>query len=161
MNIFIHRTAIIDPDVIIQDGSKVWAFSHLMKGSSIGKNCIVGEGVHIGSNVNIGDNCKIQNHALIYEGVEIGDDVFIGPGVVTTNDIFPRADLDWSKRFRRTKIKNGASIGANATIICGITIGENSLIAAGSVVTKDVPPNTIVRGNPAKYHKTLYPPNSD
>ena len=148
---FIHNTAIVDDNVEVGEGSKIWAFSHVMHGSKIGKNCIIGEGVHIGNNVTIGDNVKIQNHSLIYEGVTIEDDVFLGPNTVTTNDIEPTAQGDWTHRFRETVFKKGCSVGANSTIICGNTVGEGSLVGAGSVVTRDVPPHIIVVGNPAKF----------
>jgi UDP-2-acetamido-3-amino-2,3-dideoxy-glucuronate N-acetyltransferase len=149
--VFVHNTAIIDKDVTIGAGTKVWAFSHIMPNVIIGKNCIIGEGVHVGSGVIIGDNCKIQNHSLLYEGVVIEDNVFIGPNVVTTNDIEPVSMGDWKDRFKNTLIKKGASVGANSTIICGNVIGESSLVGAGSVVTKDVEPFTVVVGNPARF----------
>ena len=150
-NFFIHETVILDDNVKIGENTKIWAFSHISKGSSIGKNRVIGEGVHIGPNVIIGDNCKIQNHSLIYEGVTLENDVFLGPNTITTNDFIPQVGGDWKSngRFRKTLFKKGCSVGANSTIICGVFIGENSLIGAGSVVTKDVPNNVIVFGNPA------------
>lgn len=146
---FYHPTAIVESENVGEE-TKVWAYSHICKNAKIGKNCVIGEGVYVGPNVSIGDNVKIQNHSLIYEGVTIEDNVFIGPNVVTTNDIYPRAQGAWDDRFRKTLFKKGCSIGANSTIVCGITIGENSLIGAGSVVTKDVLENVLVYGNPAK-----------
>jgi acetyltransferase-like isoleucine patch superfamily enzyme len=153
---FSHQTSIIETEDI-GEGTKIWAFSHVSKGCKIGKNCIIGEGVHVGPNVSIGDNVKIQNHSLIYEGVTIEDDVFIGPNVVTTNDFYPTAG-SWdvsSTRFRKTLFKKGCSIGANSTIICGVTLEEGCLVGAGSVVTKDVKKETLVFGNPAKLSRKL------
>jgi UDP-2-acetamido-3-amino-2,3-dideoxy-glucuronate N-acetyltransferase len=153
---YIHNTAIIDCDKNnIGDDTKIWAYSHICKNVKIGKNCIIGEGVYIGPNVIIGDNCKIQNHSLIYEGVELENDVFIGPNVITTNDIFPRSIGNWNDRFRKTLIKNGASICANSTIVCGIIIGENAMIGAGSVVTKNIKSNYLAYGNPARHARSL------
>ena len=148
---FVHETSLIDDNVNVGKKTKIWAFSHVMEGTTIGENCVIGEGVHIGCNVKIGNNCKIQNHSLIYEGVIIEDNVFIGPNVVTTNDIDPKAVGEWKDRFRKTYFKKGSSVGANSTIICGNTIGENSTVGAGSVVTKDVEKNTVVVGNPARF----------
>lgn len=152
MNNFIHSTSIIDHDVEIGEGTKIWAFTHICSNAKIGKNCVIGEGVYIGPYVIIGDNCRIQNHSLLYEGVIIQDNVFIGPNVVTTNDLYPKVPKkEWDKKFfKKTLIESFASIGANSTIICGNTIGSNALIGAGSVITKDIPPQTIAYGNPAK-----------
>lgn len=148
----IHPTAIIDTDPTkIGKNTKVWAYSHICKNATIGENCVIGEGVYIGPNVKIGNNCKIQNHSLIYDGVEIEDNVFIGPNVITTNDNFPRALGNWSDRFRKTLIKKGASICANTTIVCGIVIGENCMIGAGSVVTKNIKDNYLAYGNPTRH----------
>jgi len=151
MNFFKHETSIIETDSI-GEGTKIWAFSHICKDAVIGDNCVIGEGVYIGPNVVIGNNCKIQNNSLIYEGVTLEDDIFLGPNTVTTNDFIPRVGGDWKNdgRFRKTLFKKGCSIGANSVIICGVTIGENSLVGAGSVVTKDIPNNSLAYGNPAK-----------
>ena len=149
-NYFVHETSIVDPTANIGKNTKIWAFTHVMSGAVIGENCIIGEGVHIGNNVVIGDNVKIQNNSIIYEGVTIEDNVFIGPSVVTTNDIRPKSKGDWKDRFRKTIFKKGCSIGANSTIVCGNVIGEDSLVGAGSVVTKNVKSNSVVVGNPAK-----------
>lgn len=150
-NYFKHPTSIVETDQI-GIGTKIWAFTHICKGAIIGKNCIIGEGVYIGPNVVIGDNCKIQNNSLVYEGVTLEDNVFLGPNTVTTNDFKPSVLGDWknSDRFRKTLFKSGSSIGANSVIVCGITIGENSMVGAGSVVTKNVPNDSTVYGNPAK-----------
>tara|TARA_R110002124_G_scaffold271966_1_gene440952 strand:- start:1604 stop:2098 length:495 start_codon:yes stop_codon:yes gene_type:complete len=156
MNFFCHDTAIIETPQI-GDGTKIWAFSHISPGCIIGNNCVIGEGVHIGPNVIIGNNVKIQNHALIYEGVTIENNVFIGPNVVTTNDIFPRSTSGWSAdssdTFRNTLIKEGASIGANATIVCGTVLNRGCIIGAGSVVIRDVEEKSLVCGNPAAHKK--------
>lgn len=149
-NVQIHPTSIIETETI-GENTKIWAFSHICKGVIIGENCVIGEGVYVGPNVIIGNNVKIQNNSLIYEGVTIEDNVFIGPNVVTTNDIYPDVSNDWKHRFRTTLFKKGCSISANSTIICGNVIGENTLIGAGSVVSKSMPPNSICFGNPCKF----------
>ena len=151
MGSFIHKTAIIDEGVIIGDNTKVWAFSHISKGAKIGNNCVIGEGVHVGIEVVIGNSCKIQNHSILYEGVTLEDNVFLGPNTITTNDIYPKAQGEWVKEnFKPTLFKKGCAIGANSTILCGITIGEDTLVGAGSVVTKSLPPGKIAYGNPAQ-----------
>ena len=132
-----HGTAIVHYTARIGTGTKIWAFSHVCENAVIGENCVIGEGVHIGPGVVIGDNCKIQNHALLYTGVTIGNRVFIGPNVVTTNDIDPQACGDWSGRFRKTIIADDVAIGANSTILCGITIERGCRIGCGSLITKD------------------------
>ena len=152
----IHSTAIIDTELTnIGDDTKIWAYTLICKNVIIGKNCTIGEGVYIGPNVKIGNNCKIQNHSLIYEGVEIEDDVFIGPNVITTNDNFPRALGDWSDRFKKTLIKKGSSICANSTIVCGVVLGINCMIGAGSVVTKNIKDNYLAYGNPARHIRKI------
>lgn len=148
---YIHPSALIDEGVTIGENTKIWAFTHICSKAQIGKNCIIGEGVHIGPNVIIGDNCKIQNHSILYEGVELQNNVFIGPNVITTNDLYPKAQGKWTrKNFKKTIIESFASVGANCTIICGNTIGSGSLIGAGSVVTKNIPSGVTAYGNPAK-----------
>jgi len=151
---FIHPTAIVETD-FIGENTKIWAYTHICKNAVIGDNCNIGEGVYIGPNVIVGNNCKIQNHSLIYDGVTIEDEVFIGPNVVTTNDNFPRAVGDWTQRFRKTLIKKGASICANTTVVCGIVVGSNAMIGAGSVVTKDIKDNYLAYGNPARHVRKL------
>lgn len=148
-NINIHETAVIDDNVIIGSETKIWHFSHILSGSNIGKNCTIGQNVMIGPNVNVGHNCKIQNNISIYSGITIEDDVFLGPSCVFTNVKTPRAFIDRSNEFHDTVIKKGASIGANATIICGISIGEYAMVGAGAIVTKDVLPYSLVIGSPA------------
>ena len=143
-------SAILDSLDIGQD-TRVWANAHVSAGSVIGSNCTIGEGVHIGPHVVIGNGCKIQNGAQLFEGVMLEDDVFIGPHVVTTNVLTPRAFIDRKTEFKPTLVKRGASIGANATILCGVTIGEYAMVGAGAVVTRDVPPFTCVVGVPAEF----------
>jgi len=145
----IHKSAYIE-DAEIGEGTRIWHFVHVRTGAKIGKNCNIGKDVYIDTNVIIGDNCKIQNFASIYQGVIIGNDVFIGPHVCFTNDLYPRALLWGEDRLVKTIIKDGASLGANSTIIAGITIGEYAMVGAGSVVTKDVPSYCLVVGNPAR-----------
>lgn len=150
---FKHETSIIDENVKIGDGTKIWHWVHICSGAKIGENCILGQNVYIGPNVIIGNNVKIQNNVSIYEGVEIGSNVFLGPSCVFTNDKYPKAVGDW--QISKTIIKDDVSIGANATIVCGITIEQGSTVGAGSVVTKNVESNVIVIGNPAKIYKRL------
>jgi len=146
---FKHPTAIIESDAI-GEGTKIWHFVHVREKAKIGKNCTIGKSVYIDTEVEIGDNVKIENFASLYKGVKVEDDVFIGPAVTFTNDLYPRSFLWDESRIGYTKIQRGASIGANATVICGVTIGEYALVGAGSVVTKDVPPFGLVYGNPAR-----------
>ncbi len=149
MNYFKHPTAIVESDTV-GEGSKIWHFVHIRKDAIVGKNCNIGKSVYVDTEVRIGDNVKIQNFVSIYKGVEIEDDVFVGPSVVFTNDMYPRAFIWENEKIIHTVIKKGSSIGANATIICGATVGEYAMIGAGSVVTKDVPPYGLVFGNPAR-----------
>jgi len=150
-----HDTSVIDTGAIIGDGTKVWHFCHISSTATIGSNCTLGQNVYIGPKVRIGNGVKIQNNVSVYEGVILEDDVFIGPSVVFTNVLEPRAYLDQRDQFLQTLVKTGASIGANSTIICGNTIGSNAFIGAGSVVTKDVPDKESWIGNPAKFHKSI------
>jgi len=147
---FIHPTSVIDDDVRIGVGTKVWHFSHILKGSKVGENCNIGQNVVIGPNVSIGDGCKIQNNVSVYEGVTLEDYVFCGPSVVFTNVYNPRAHIPRMKELRKTLVKKGATLGANCTIICGVTIGKYAFVGAGAVVTKDVPDYALVVGNPAR-----------
>lgn len=156
MNYFVHESSYIDDNVQIGGGIKVWHFCHIQSGEKIGKNCSIGQNVNIGPNVIIGDNVKIQNNVSVYEGVTIEDDVFLGPSCVFTNDLTPRTKFPKGKEnYIKTLIKKGASIGANATIICGNTIGQNVMIGAGSVVTKDIPDSALAYGNPATIRGTI------
>jgi len=153
-NIFIHETANVSNQAKIGKGTKIWINSQVRENSEIGKNCIISKDTYIDAQVKIGSNCKIQNSVSIYQGVTIKDDVFVGPNACFTNDKVPRAfDPEW--KITPTLIKKGASIGANATIVCGITIGEYAMIAAGSVVTIDVESYSLVMGNPAKHYSYI------
>ena len=149
VDIYIDATANVSSDAKIGAGTKVWINTQIRENTSIGANCIISKDVYIDAGVSIGNGCKIQNSVSVYQGVAIEDDVFVGPNVSFTNDKVPRAfNSDW--KITNTLVKKGASLGANATIVCGINLGEYSMVAAGSVVTKDVPPFTLVVGNPAR-----------
>lgn len=148
--IYIHPTAVVDEDCQIGDDTKIWHFSHVMSDCKIGKQCNVGQNVFVASGVILGDNVKIQNNVSVYTGVVCEDDVFLGPSMVFTNVINPRSFVDRKEEFRQTIVRRGASIGANATIVCGNEIGRYALIGAGTVVTKPVPDYALVVGNPSK-----------
>ena len=147
---FLHESAIIDTDVEIGDNTKIWHFSHILSFTTIGENCSFGQNCVVGPKVNIGSGVKVQNNVSIYEGVEIEDDVFLGPSMVFTNVINPRAFIERKEEFKKTRLRKGCTIGANATIVCGITIGEYALIGSGAVVNKDVKPFALMVGVPAK-----------
>lgn len=149
---FVHESSYVDEPSEIGEGTKIWHFSHVMKHARIGRNCSLGQNVVISPNVVIGDNVKIQNNVSVYEGVVLEDDVFCGPSMVFTNVATPRSGTprNTSADYLRTVVKRGASIGANATVVCGNTLGEFAFVGAGSVVTKDVPPYAMVYGNPAR-----------
>jgi UDP-2-acetamido-3-amino-2,3-dideoxy-glucuronate N-acetyltransferase len=147
---FCHPTAIVDDGALIGAGTKIWHFSHIMPDTRIGANCNIGQNVVISPGVNLGDNVKVQNNVSIYTGVICEDDVFIGPSVVFTNIINPRSAIIRRDAYQKTTVKKGASIGANATIVCGHEIGAYAFIGAGAVVTKEVKPYALVVGNPAK-----------
>lgn len=151
MSYFVHESSYIDDDVTIGEGTKVWHFCHVQKGSQIGENCSLGQNVNISNNVKIGNGVKIQNNVSVYEGVELEDYVFCGPSMVFTNDLTPRSKYPkGTEGYKRTLVKYGASIGANATIVCGNTIGRWAMVASGAVVTKDVPDYALMAGVPAK-----------
>ena len=149
-NYFAHETAVIDENCNIGEGTKIWHFSHIMSNCIIGEKCSLGQNVVVSPDVVLGKNVKVQNNVSIYTGVICEDDVFLGPSMVFTNVINPRSAIIRRDEFKKTLVKKGASIGANATIICGNPIGEYSLIGAGSVVTKEIPPYALVVGNPSK-----------
>jgi len=152
MNYFKHESAYVDDNCVIGEGTKIWHFSHIQSGSKIGKKCVFGQNVNVGNNVSIGDYCKVQNNVSIYEGVTLEDYVFCGPSMVFTNILDPKCKYPQvgAQYYVKTLVKEGASIGANATIVCGITLGKHCLIGAGSVVTKDVPDYALVVGVPGK-----------
>lgn len=146
---FVHPTAVVEDGAEIGEGTRIWHFAHVRKGAKIGRNCNIGKDVYIDVGVEIGNNVKIQNGVSVYRGVKVEDDVFLGPHMTFTNDLYPRAfNEDWE--LVPTLVKKGASIGAHATIVCGVTIGEYAMVGAGAVVTKDVPPFGLVFGNPAR-----------
>ena len=147
---FIHETTIVDENVTIGKNTKIWCFCHILRNTVIGERCNIGQNCVIGANVTLGNGVKVQNNLSIYEGVEVEDDVFLGPSVVFTNVINPRAFIERKSEFKKTLMKKGCSVGANATVVCGVTVGKYSMIGAGSVVSKDVPDFALVYGVPAK-----------
>ena len=147
---FVHQSSYVDEETTIGSGTKIWHFCHVMKGSKIGENCNIGQNVVVSPNVVIGNNVKIQNNVSLYEGVVCEDDVFLGPSCVFTNVKNPRSEIVRKQDFLNTIVKKGATIGANATIVCGITIGTYSFVAAGAVVTKNVNDFALMQGNPAR-----------
>jgi UDP-2-acetamido-3-amino-2,3-dideoxy-glucuronate N-acetyltransferase len=151
MSYFVHESSFIDDNVTIGDGTKVWHFCHVQKGAQIGEKCSLGQNVNIANNVKIGNGVKIQNNVSVYEGVKLEDYVFCGPSMVFTNDLTPRSKYPKGPAgYKKTLVKYGASIGANATIVCGHTIGRWAMVASGAVVTKDVPDFGLMAGVPAK-----------
>ena len=149
-NYFAHESVYIDKNINIGEHTKIWHFSHILSGTTIGKNCSFGQNCVVGPKVNIGSGVKVQNNVSIYEGIEVEDDVFLGPSMVFTNVVNPRAFIQRKEEFKKTFLKKGCSIGANATIVCGITIGEYALIGSGAVVNRDVKAYTLVVGVPSK-----------
>lgn len=152
MAYFKHESSYVDEGAEIGDGTKIWHFCHIMSGAKIGSNCSIGQNVNVGGKAVIGNGVKIQNNVSVYDDVIVEDDVFLGPSMVFTNVINPRAFVQRKNEYKQTVLKKGCSIGANVTIVCGVTIGEYAMVGAGSVVTKDVPPYSLVYGNPARVH---------
>lgn len=152
MAYFKHESSYVDEGAEIGDGTKIWHFCHVMSGAKIGSNCSLGQNVNVGGKAVIGNGVKIQNNVSVYDDVIVEDDVFLGPSMVFTNVINPRAFVQRKDEYKQTLLKKGCSIGANVTIVCGVTIGEYAMVGAGSVVTKDVPPYALVYGNPVRVH---------
>jgi UDP-2-acetamido-3-amino-2,3-dideoxy-glucuronate N-acetyltransferase len=148
--VFIHPTAVVDDGALIGKGSYVWHFCHIMPGAQIGERCVFGQNVFVGPGVQIGNGVKVQNNVSVYKGVEIEDDVFLGPSMVFTNVINPRSAIERKDAFRDTRVRRGATIGANATIICGVELGHHCFIGAGTVITKEVKPFELWVGNPGR-----------
>lgn len=149
---FVHESSFVDDGAEIGEDTKIWHFSHIMSGSKIGRNCNIGQNVVISPDVIIGNNVKIQNNVSVYTGVIVEDDAFLGPSMVFTNVVNPRSHVPRKNEYKQTLVKKGISIGANATIVCGVTLGRYCFIGAGSVVTKDIPAYGLYYGNPARFH---------
>jgi UDP-2-acetamido-3-amino-2,3-dideoxy-glucuronate N-acetyltransferase len=149
-DVFVHESSYVDAGAVIGTGTKIWHFCHVMPGAVIGERCSFGQNVVVMNGVRVGNNVKVQNNVSIYEGVELEDDVFCGPSMVFTNVLNPRSHVSRKHEYRKTLVRRGTSIGANATIVCGVTLGEYSFIGAGAVVSKDVPPYALMVGVPAR-----------
>ena len=150
MTVTIHPSAIVDEGAVIGDGSRVWHFAHICGGARIGNSCSFGQNVFVGNDVSIGNNVKIQNNVSVYDAVHIEDDVFCGPSMVFTNVYNPRSAVTRKDEYRRTTVKKGATLGANSTIVCGVTVGEYAFVAAGAVINRDVKPYALMAGVPAR-----------
>lgn len=151
MSYYVHESSYLDDNVVIGNNTKIWHFCHIQSGAVVGENCSLGQNVNISNNVHIGSEVKIQNNVSVYEGVEIEDGVFLGPSCVFTNDLTPRARYPKGhENYKKTLVKEGASVGANATIVCGHTVGKYAMVAAGAVVTKDIPDYALAAGVPAR-----------
>ncbi|HUQ82026.1 MAG TPA: acyltransferase [Gemmatimonadaceae bacterium] len=150
MSVFVHESSYVDDGAVVGDGTKIWHFCHVMPGAVIGERCSFGQNVVVMPGTRIGNNVKVQNNVSIYEGVELEDDVFCGPSMVFTNVINPRSAVSRKDEYKRTLVRRGATIGANATVVCGVTLGEYAFVGAGAVVTKDVKPFALVTGVPAR-----------
>lgn len=147
---FAHESAVIDQPCVIGEGTKIWHFSHVMTGATIGRRCVLGQNVFVAPGVVLGDNVKVQNNVALYTGVTVEDDVFVGPSAVLTNVVTPRSHVSRRHEFQPTLLRRGATVGANATVVCGVTIGRFAFVGAGAVVTRDVPDFALVYGNPAR-----------
>lgn len=146
----IHPTAVVDEGAVVGEGTRVWHFSHVCGSARVGAGCVIGQNVYVDRDAVIGDRCKIQNNVSVYKGVVLEDEVFVGPSAVFTNVVNPRAFIERKHEFRETRVRRGATIGANATVVCPCDIGEYALVAAGAVVTRDVPAHALVAGVPAR-----------
>ena len=147
---YVHESSYVDDGAVVGDGTKIWHFSHIQAGARIGSSCVLGQNVNVGSDAVIGDNVKVQNNVSIYDGVTLEDDVFCGPSVVFTNVVNPRSHVSRKHEFRATLVRQGATLGANCTVVCGVTIGRFAFVGAGAVLTRDVPDHALVRGSPAR-----------
>lgn len=150
MSYFVHPTAVVDPECLIGKGTKIWHFTHVMPHSVIGEDCVLGQNVFVAEGVRLGNQVKVQNNVSLYDGVECEDDVFLGPSMVFTNVVNPRSFINRKSEFQKTIVRRGATVGANATIVCGCEIGRYAFVGAGAVVTKSVPDYALVVGNPAR-----------